>query len=320
MLTRSRIDIHVVEPNQSGRRIDVFLSEVTGTSRSQIQNAIREGRVTVNDDALTRCSHSVQESDVIRLDVPEPKPLELEPSDVSLDIMFEDDHLVVVNKPAGMTVHPGPGHDRDTMVNALLGQVSFLSGIGGVLRPGIVHRLDKDTSGVLVVAKTDEAHVGLSAQFAKHTVERLYKALVIQLRGPGLSTETDTIDTLIGRHPNDRKRFSAAVTNGRRAVTHYRVCERFVDGAFGIELTLETGRTHQIRVHMAEIGCPVLGDAIYGGQVSARNRLIDRQALHAQILGFEHPVTGQTLRFEGEIPDDYRRAEKTLREGGTWRR
>jgi 23S rRNA pseudouridine1911/1915/1917 synthase len=203
-------------------------------------------------------------------------------------------------------------------VNALLYHLDDLSGIGGRLRPGIVHRLDQDTSGVLVVAKDDVAHEGLAQQFAAHSVERRYVALAAQLRGPGLASE-GRIDTLFGRHRSDRKRFSGKVARGRRAITHFRVTDRFGDGAMRVECWLETGRTHQIRVHLAEEGCPLIGDAVYGGKAMRSLTIIGRQALHAYLLGFEHPVTGELLRFEGDIPDDFRRAEERLRRGGGWR-
>ncbi|MCA9565344.1 MAG: RluA family pseudouridine synthase, partial [Myxococcales bacterium] len=214
---------------------------------------------------------------------------------------------------------PAPGHDTDTLVNVLLRLVDDLAGVGGVLRPGIVHRLDKDTSGVMVVAKSDLAHQHLSEQFAEHSVGRRYVALAAQVRGPGLDGEEGTIRTFHGRHPTDRKRFTSLVQSGREAVTHYTVLDRFGDGAVKVACRLETGRTHQIRVHLSDRGVPILGDRVYGGRVMEKNRLISRQALHAEMLAFEHPTTGERLQFEGACPDDFERAEETLRRNGHWR-
>jgi 23S rRNA pseudouridine1911/1915/1917 synthase len=260
----------------------------------------------------------VREGDVVELRLPTPRPLDLEPADIPLDVLFEDGHLLVVDKPAGLVVHPAPGHERDTLVNALLGRHTALSGIGGVLRPGIVHRLDRDTSGVMVVAKSDAAHLGLARQLEGHSMEREYQALAVQVRGPGLA-ESGTFETLFGRHPVDRARFTGRVQEGKRAVTHYRVTARYRDGALAVTCRLETGRTHQIRVHLSEAGAPVLGDSLYGGKAMQASRLIARQALHAGVLGFRHPVTGQGLRFEVAPPEDYRRAQAALEAGESWR-
>ena len=308
----------VVSESDANQRLDSFIAAETPLSRSRVQWLLEHGMVRVNDEVGRKPSYRVQPGDRVDVEVPPAKPLELEASEIPLDILYEDSHLVVIAKPAGMVVHPGPGHQSDTLVNALLAHVDDLSGIGGALRPGIVHRLDQDTTGVLVVAKDDTAHQGLSSQLGAHDVERVYVALVAHLRGQGLQDE-GTFDTLHGRHPKDRKRFTTTVDRGRRAVTHYRVIERFGQGVAKVECRLETGRTHQIRVHFSEYGCPIIGDRVYGGRAMKSTSLIDRQALHALSLGFVHPVSGEDLRFEAELPEDFKHAEETLRRGGSWR-
>ena len=224
----------------------------------------------------------------------------LEPEEIPLDLLYEDSHLLVVNKPAGMVVHPAVGHRAGTLVHALLHHCAGLSVIGGVERPGIVHRLDKGTSGLLMVAKNDQAHRSLSAQLKEHSIDREYLALV---RGTP-SAEQGTIDAPIGRHPQDRKRFTTHARIGRAAQTHWCVEKRFADLTL-LRVRLETGRTHQIRVHLASVGFPILGDPVYGGGRRKNRELgLDRQALHATLLGFEHPNSGKRLRFEAELPLD----------------
>jgi 23S rRNA pseudouridine1911/1915/1917 synthase len=231
------------------------------------------------------------------------------PEDIPLEILYEDADLVVLNKPAGMVVHPGAGNSAGTLVNALLGHCHDLSGIGGELRPGIVHRIDKETSGILVVAKSDNAHQGLSGQFSAHTIKRVYIALVFG----SMKTDTGKIEGTIGRHPVDRKKMSGTSRHGKRAVTHWRVLARY-PGISLLRIKLETGRTHQIRVHLSENGHPLLGDAVYGGsgrlaglkdaKLRSLIKEMGRQALHAQTLGFIHPVTGVYLEFSAELPAD----------------
>ncbi len=299
-------------------RADAYIGTIAGISRSQAQKLIERGLVEINGKVVSKVSQKVRLADNVSYRIPEPIPLNLEARDIPIDVLFEDAHLIVVNKQSGLVVHPAPGHPNDTLVNALLFHVDDLPGIGGTMRPGIVHRLDQDTSGVMVVAKSDAAHQGLSRQFAAHTVERAYAALVVRLRGAGLE-ESGTFDTFHGRHPGDRKRYTGQLSEGRRAVTHYRTLERFGSNAVKVECRLETGRTHQIRVHFSEFGCPILGDRVYGGRAMKACRLMGRQALHARTLGFEHPVTEERLRFEGEFPEDFKNAEDTLRRGGNWR-
>jgi 23S rRNA pseudouridine1911/1915/1917 synthase len=252
----------------------------------------------------------VRAGDAIHVRVPPPEPLELAPEPIELAIVFEDADLIVIDKPAGLVVHPAPGHASGTLVNALLYHCKDLSGIGGVARPGIVHRLDKDTSGVMVATKTDRAHAGLAAAFAakgEGAIERSYLAITT----PAPPQQSGTLRTLHGRHPVDRKRFSSKVATGKSAVTHYEVIEP-LQGSALVRFTLETGRTHQIRVHAADHGFPLLGDAVYG----KRSPLIARQALHAQLLAFDHPVTGERMRFESPLPADFAAALAALRVSG----
>lgn len=277
-------------------------------SRSRIQQLIGEGNVTM-DDGCPRASARLKGNEVITVFIPPPRPLDLVPEDLPLRILFQDDHLIVVEKQAGMVVHPAPGHPGGTLVNVLLSRADRLSGIGGVARPGIVHRLDRDTSGLLVVAKTDKAHANLSAQFSSHkTVDRRYHGIV---RGTPQKA-AGTITTQIGRHPVHRKKMAVLPTGGRKAVTHFRVVESF--GSFSlVEFRLATGRTHQVRVHCAHMSCPIVGDEVYGGVRkvplakgrSARTMEFDRFLLHAFLLGFDHPVTGERMEFTVQDPPEF---------------
>ena len=304
-----------VSPHDPEQRLDLFLSErCAELSRTRIQTLIKAGEVQVNGKAV-RPSYLIKAGDRIALEVPDPRPLEVLSEPIPLDIVYEDGDLLVVDKGAGMTVHPAPGSWEGTLVNALLHHCDDLSGINGVLRPGIVHRLDKETTGLLVVAKNDAAHRGLAAQLEAREISRRYAALVwghpVDERG--------TVDAPVGRHPRNRKK-NAVVEGGRAAVTHFAVTERFAFASL-LELRLETGRTHQIRVHMQHMGHPVFGDPVYGG----RNRvegirpefrrraqemlgLIERQALHARQLRFRHPRTGEEMTFAAELPEDMARA------------
>lgn len=304
--------VYHIKKEHSGTRLDRFLLHATeAMSRTYLQRLIRDGDVTVNDKVAKQPSYLLRDGDRVCLTLPPPRPLDtVAPESIPLDILHEDSHLIVLNKPAGMLVHPANGVNVGTLVNALLAHCTDLSGIGGVERPGIVHRLDKGTSGVLVVAKTDVVHRGLSAQFERHSITRQYVAVVC-----GAPTETGgTIDARIARSRRDRRRMTTVKTGGRHAVTHYAVLERYPQFAF-VQLTLETGRLHQIRVHLQGIGHPVVGDAVYGGEQRALNdadtpelkqRLsqLKRQALHARLLGFEHPATGKHLTFSAEMPPD----------------
>jgi len=293
-------------------------------SRSRLAKLLAAGLVRVDGAVVTDAKAKVQAGAQIDIDVPHAEESDISPEDIPLDIRFEDDALIVVNKPVGMVVHPAPGTPNGTLVNALLAHCGDdLSGVGGMKRPGIVHRIDKDTSGLLVVAKTDAAHQGLAAQFERHSVDRRYAAVCFGvpsaadprlggLRGvsfePGNVTK---IATFLDRHRHDRQKQAVYWEKGRHAVTRVKVEEPLADGAAArVTCRLETGRTHQIRVHMGYVGHGLVGDATYGGrrklpgEYGAVASAFPRQALHAGVLGFEHPVTGQTLRFEAELPDD----------------
>ncbi len=296
--------ILTVEAADSGRRIDVFLSSHTSLTRSAAQKLLTsdDESVSVNGFSVQK-NYKVCEGDIIELTIPEPIPLEVKAENIPLDILYEDSDLILVNKPKGMVVHPAPGHYSQTLVNALLYHcASSLSGINGVIRPGIVHRIDRDTSGVLVVAKNDAAHVSLAEQIKVHSVDRVYHAIVIGCP----KEDTATIDAPIARHPSDRKRMAVSEAPGaRRAVTHYRVLQRFKGYSY-CEFRLETGRTHQIRVHMASRGHPLLGDPVYGRQRDPLEMkyadLLGGQCLHAKSLGFIHPTTKEYVLFDTPLP------------------
>lgn len=283
----------VINENQEGQRIDSVLSSLMEeTSRSFIQKLIEDGRVSVK-----KKNEKVKAGQEITILMPEPKTIEALPEDIPLDIVYEDDDLLVVNKPKGLVVHPGAGNETGTLVNALLYHCPSLSGINGMQRPGIVHRIDKDTSGLLVCAKTDLAHKGLSEQLEVHSMTRRYIGVCFF----GFDNDEGTIDAPIGRDPRNRLRM-AIVPDGRRAVTHYKVLERY-NGFTLIEARLETGRTHQIRVHMSSINRPLLGDSVYGPAKQAFG--LTGQMLHAKILGFTHPRTGQYMEFSVDAPKEF---------------
>ena len=314
--------VYDIQSDQRGARLDRFLINTTeGLSRTYLQRLIRDGDVTVNGKVAKGPSYVLRDGDRVYLTLPPPRPLEtVQPERISLDILHEDSHLIVLNKSAGMLVHPANGVNVGTLVNALLAHCTDLSGIGGVERPGIVHRLDKDTSGVLVVAKADVVHRGLSVQFEQHSITRQYVAVVC-----GAPTKTTgTIDARIARSRRDRRRMTTVETGGRHAVTHYKVLERYPKFAL-VQLTLETGRLHQIRVHLQHIGHPVVGDVVYGGEQRALNDAdtpelryalsrLKRQALHARLLGFEHPAKREHLTFSVQMPKDMLRLRDALRQ------
>ena len=302
----STFSIHI-DMAQHGWRLDRALAAaVPVLSRERIKVLISAGHVHGQTGLSRDPASKVSAGDAFAIDVPEPKPAHNIPQDIALKIVFEDDHLLVVDKPAGLVVHPAAGNFDGTLVNALLHYCAGrLSGIGGVARPGIVHRIDKDTSGLLVVAKTDPAHEGLSAQFAAHSIDRRYKAIVAGVPTSG------TVDAPLARSSHDRKKV-AIQARGKRAVTHYSLETALKNDAALIECRLETGRTHQVRVHMTSIGHPLLGDPVYGRARPHHRTVLQslnfkRQALHAAELGFVHPVSRETLRFESEMPDDMQR-------------
>ena len=286
----------IVEAEAAGQRIDRFLSgEDTGLSRSALQGLVADGHVLCNGKSIAK-SLKLKAGDTILLEIPDAKPIEAVPQDIPLDIVYEDDHLLVVNKPKGMVVHPAPGNPDGTLVNALLWHCKgSLSGIGGEIRPGIVHRIDKDTTGSLIACKNDFSHNSIAEQLKEHSIVRKYRAICFG----SLKEEEGTVDKPIGRDPNNRKKM-AVVPNGKHAVTHYRVLEHF-NGYTYIECILETGRTHQIRVHMASIGHPLLGDEVYSNRKAPFH--LEGQTLHAMTLGFKHPHTGEYIETNAPLPD-----------------
>lgn len=289
-------------------RLDIFLSQkLPELTRSRIKKLIEDGQASLNNKPA-KAGVKIKAGDQIGITIPAPQPIKAEPEKIPLDIVYEDRHIIVINKPHGFAVHPGAGRAKGTLVNALLYHCKDLSGIGGALRPGIVHRIDKDTSGVLVVAKTDKSHQFLSKQFKEHSIKRKYLALVWGM----VKNDEGTIDLPIGRHVSERKKMSVRTSRGRRAVTHYKVIKRF-DNFTLIEATLETGRTHQIRVHLSAIHHPVAGDPVYGKKnmpsglspkLTILLKNLKRQALHAQTLGIIHPETQKYMEWTAPMPDD----------------
>lgn len=305
----------VVEKELKGQRLDKFLTAVlSDVSRSQIQRLIEQGNVSCDDDVIVDNAFKIRINDVYQVFIPPAVEANPEPENIPLEIVYEDEDLVVVNKPAGMTVHPAPGAYSGTLVNALLYHCrDNLSGIGGVKRPGIVHRIDKDTSGLLVVAKNDIAHRGLCEQFFDHSIERTYFAIVYGVANP-LSGK---VEANIGRSPYDRKKMAIVEKGGKTAVTNYKTIKILQNIASLVQCNLETGRTHQIRVHMASLGCNLIGDQLYVKSKKTFLKTTDesvklyinnfpRQALHATSLGFIHPKTGEKLQFSSEFPEDFR--------------
>lgn len=313
-----------VPAKAEGTRLDKLLADaLPDVSRSRLKALIKEGHVAIHGKTIKSPSYGVKQGDIFSVTTPEPEDPEPQPEAIPLDIVFEDTDLIVVNKPAGMVVHPAPGAPSGTLVNALLHHCGdSLSGIGGVKRPGIVHRIDKETSGLLVMAKNDKAHNGLAEQFANHTTERRYVAVC---KGHPMPP-TGRIEGNIARHPVDRKRMAVSERGGKWAVTHYRPLATYAQAgtplATQIECKLETGRTHQIRVHMAHIGHALIGDPVYGhsGKLSSRIKgparaalqSFNRQALHAKSLGFRHPISGELFKFESELPYDIKQLLEAL--------
>lgn len=302
----NRLDL-TVSAEHAGERLDKFLSDsVEGLSRSSLTKLIEDGKVTVGEKAVKK-NYKVADGDRVTVLIDDPKPVDITPEDIPLDIVYEDEHLLVVNKPKGMVVHPAPGNYSGTLVNALMYHCGdHLSGINGELRPGIVHRIDKNTSGLLAVAKSDIAHAGLSEQIKDHSFTRRYLAICYG----NIKEDERTVDAPIGRHKIDRKKMCVTQLNSKPAVTHIKVLERY-EGFTYIECRLETGRTHQIRVHLASIGHPIAGDDVYGP--SKVITALGGQCLHAYQLGFIHPVTGEYIEFTADPPESFIRFREKLR-------
>ena len=304
---RIETQVYEVDTAGAGRRLDQYLSECEPElTRSYLQKLIRDGSVLL-EGRPAKAGVKLSQGMKIELTLPEAKELEILPEDLPLDILYEDRDVILVNKPKGMVVHPSAGHHTGTLVDALLFHCQGeLSGINGILRPGIVHRIDRDTTGVLIACKNDRAHNALAGQLKEHTITRRYRALVCG----NLKEDEGTVDAPIGRHPVERKKMAVVRSGGKQAVTHYRVLERF--GAYTyIECRLETGRTHQIRVHMASIGHPLLGDEVYGRGKNPFH--LEGQTLHAMVLGFVHPSTGEYMEFEAPLPEYFEELLRRLR-------
>lgn len=311
----TRIYRYRVDNDEADQRLDRYLADrdPPALSRSQVKKYLDRGEITVEGEQV-KAGYKLRAGDRIRWEHNPPREPSTKPQPIDIEILHDDEELAVVDKPAGLVVHPAPGHPDGTLVNALKHHFNHLSSIGGELRPGIVHRLDRDTSGALAVAKTDRAHRYLAQQFRERTADRRYHAIV---HGPGLDDE-GTFDTGHARHPRHRVRFTGRTDSERRAVTHYRVVERFESGACLVECQLETGRTHQIRMHFYEAHAPVLSDELYAGTATSSASIIDRQALHALTLGIEHP-DGHRIECRSPYPSDFRSALEKLRRGADWR-
>lgn len=302
------VDGFVVEADWDGKRLDLFTSEqYTDISRSNIQKLIKENRILVNSKK-EKASYKVSTGDLVTVAMPEPKELLIEAQDIDIEIVYEDDDLLIVNKPQGMVVHPAPGNPDKTLVNAIMYHCKGkLSSINGVIRPGIVHRIDKNTSGLLVVAKNNNAHKKLAEQFAVHSITREYEMIC----SGRVDWDKKTVDTLIGRNPKNRLKMSVIKSGGKRAVTHFEVLED-LSGFTYMKATLETGRTHQIRVHSSYLKHPIIGDNIYGYPIK-KFAYLEGQMLHARKLGFIHPTTGEYLEFTSDLPDYFKKALNIIR-------
>lgn len=298
----------IITDEAAGQRIDAYLADnLEELSRSRIQSMLKDGDILIND-APVKANYRLLGGEQVKIVLRDSVPLVAAAEDISLDIVYEDKDIIVINKKQGMVVHPAAGHEKGTLVNALLHHCGDLSGINGVIRPGIVHRIDKDTSGLLVAAKNDAAHLGLSEQWKEHDIKRIYHAL---LEG-SIGETSGIIDAPIGRHPKDRKKMAVEPKNGRNAITRYLVLERFPEYSY-VELQLETGRTHQIRVHMSHLGHPVVGDMVYGRR--KQKLAVPGQVLHAKVLGFKHPITGEYLEFNSDLPPYFLDLLTKLRRG-----
>lgn len=300
------METRILTADQAGERADALVARlIPDLTRSAAQRLLEEGAVTLAGRPVKK-NYKTVPGDVLQVELPDPQPVEVLPQDIPLDVVYEDGDVIVVNKPVGLVVHPAPGHPDGTLVNALLHHCGdSLSGINGQLRPGIVHRIDRDTSGLIIAAKNDRSHLALAAQLQDHTLARVYEAVTVG----GLKEDAGTVDAPIGRHPVDRKRMAVDWKNGRRAVTHYTVLGRY-PGYTHVECRLETGRTHQIRVHMAHLGHPLLGDTVYGAKKPWPG--LAGQCLHARKLKFIHPSTGKLVELECPLPDWFRQVLRQI--------
>ena len=289
------MDKLILEADESGKRLDAYLAENTELTRTRIQQLIKEENIKVNDKK-TKSSYKIETGDTIEVFIPEKKEIDLVPQNISINILYEDNDIAVINKKAGLVIHPSHGHESGTLVNAIMFHIKDLSGINGEIRPGIVHRLDKDTSGLVIIAKNDKAHNRLSEMFKNKEINKTYLAIV---KG-SLGKDTGRLETQMGRDLKDRKKMSVLKTGGKTAITNYEVLDKN-DKFSLVRVNIETGRTHQIRVHMKYLGYPILGDSVYGKE----SKSVKRQMLHAYKLEFIHPVTGKEMIIKSEIPKDF---------------
>lgn len=303
------LEEYTVEENLSGMRLDKFLTEIyPEQTRSFLQKLVKSGEIKVNGKSVTKAGFVVESGDQVYASIPAPQAVEIEAENIPLDILYEDADVLIVNKPKGMVVHPSAGHYSGTLVNAIMYHCAdSLSGINGEIRPGIVHRIDMDTTGALIICKNDAAHVDIAEQIKEHTVTRRYRGIVCGI----VKEDEGTIEGAIGRHPTQRKKMAINEKNGKPAITHYKVLQRFAKYTY-MEFCLETGRTHQIRVHMASIGHPLLGDELYGNPKNLAMKGLQGQTLHAMVIGFVHPSTHEYMEFEAPLPEYFQKLLQKL--------
>ena len=308
-MSDAMLEEYTVEESQSGMRLDKFLTEIyPDQTRSFLQKLVKSGEIKVNGKPVIKAGFVVEGGDQRSASIPTPQAVEIEAENIPLDILYEDADVLIVNKPKGMVVHPSAGHYSGTLVNAIMYHCAdSLSGINGEIRPGIVHRIDMDTTGALIICKNDAAHVDIAEQIKEHTVTRRYRGIVCGV----VKEDEGTIEGAIGRHPTQRKKMAINEKNGKPAITHYKVLQRFAKYTY-MEFRLETGRTHQIRVHMASIGHPLLGDELYGNPKNLAMKGLQGQTLHAMVIGFVHPTTHEYMEFEAPLPEYFQNLLKKL--------
>ena len=308
-MSDAMLEEYTVEESQSGMRLDKFLTEIyPDQTRSFLQKLVKSGEIKVNGKPVIKAGFVVEGGDQVSASIPTPQAVEIEAENIPLDILYEDADVLIVNKPKGMVVHPSAGHYSGTLVNAIMYHCAdSLSGINGEIRPGIVHRIDMDTTGALIICKNDAAHVDIAEQIKEHTVTRRYRGIVCGV----VKEDEGTIEGAIGRHPTQRKKMAINEKNGKPAITHYKVLQRFAKYTY-MEFRLETGRTYQIRVHMASIGHPLLGDELYGNPKNLAMKGLQGQTLHAMVIGFVHPTTHEYMEFEAPLPEYFQNLLKKL--------